>query len=105
MRENNKILIVIIMAVLLVGITVVFVVFPRSKGSEKVVTHPVMAEEVIVSDTEMPATKVQDTAEPTQSEVGKQINPTLRADLESTDPATVNLASGEIQLVEVFAFW
>jgi len=31
--------------------------------------------------------------------------PTPRAGLESTDPATVHLASGDIQLIEFFAFW
>ena len=31
--------------------------------------------------------------------------PTQRAELESTNPSSVNLASGTIQLVEVFAFW
>ena len=31
--------------------------------------------------------------------------PTARTGLESTDPGTVNLASGEIQLIEAFAFW
>ena len=31
--------------------------------------------------------------------------PTPRADLYATDPAIVNLASGEVQLIEMFAFW
>lgn len=31
--------------------------------------------------------------------------PTPRADLYATDPATVSLASGDVQLVEMFAFW
>jgi hypothetical protein len=31
--------------------------------------------------------------------------PTPRGGLESTNPEIVNLASGEIQLVEFFAFW
>lgn len=33
------------------------------------------------------------------------VPPTPRAELESTDPASVNLASGQVQLVELFAFW
>jgi hypothetical protein len=33
------------------------------------------------------------------------ILPTPRSELESTDPASVNLASGNIQLIELFAFW
>ena len=31
--------------------------------------------------------------------------PVLKTELEATDPSTINLASGEIQLVEFFAFW
>ncbi|NOQ39016.1 MAG: hypothetical protein GQ562_01750, partial [Anaerolineales bacterium] len=31
--------------------------------------------------------------------------PTARAGLESTNPETVKLASGDIQFVELFAFW
>jgi len=33
------------------------------------------------------------------------ILPTMRDGLESTDPSSVNLTSGNIQLVELFAFW
>ena len=38
----------------------------------------------------------------TLSEAAK---PTPRPDLEATDPTSINLASGEVQLVEFFAFW
>lgn len=40
-------------------------------------------------------------------EVKKSVEPqpTPRAGLEATDPETVVLASGDIQLVEFFAFW
>ena len=106
MRGNNKILIVIIVAVLLVGIAGAFVVFPRSKGSEQVGTKLAVVEEAVVTDSEILAIEVQEAADPTQSEiVDEQIIPTPRSGLESTNPATVNLTSGEIQLVEVFAFW
>lgn len=33
------------------------------------------------------------------------IKPTPRPDLHATDPSTVSLASGQVQLVEFFAFW
>lgn len=33
------------------------------------------------------------------------IRPTPRSGLEATDPTTVNLASGQVQMVEFFAFW
>ena len=35
----------------------------------------------------------------------QDITPTAREGLQATDPETVMLASGEIQLVEFFAFW
>jgi hypothetical protein len=31
--------------------------------------------------------------------------PPVKTELEATDPSTVNLASGEPQLLEFFAFW
>lgn len=31
--------------------------------------------------------------------------PTISNELHATDPATVSLASGKVQLVEFFAFW
>ena len=33
------------------------------------------------------------------------IRPTPRPDLHASDPSTVSLASGQVQLVEFFAFW
>jgi hypothetical protein len=35
----------------------------------------------------------------------EQVEPTARVGLQATDPGLVNLASGDIQLVEFFAFW
>lgn len=55
-----------------------------------------------------------DEAEPTsppaetaiqESTPAADVTPTARVGLQATDPETVNLASGEIQLVEFFAFW
>jgi hypothetical protein len=57
----------------------------------------------------------QDLADPTDGEQtppylpppyeAPQTAPVVRAELEATDPATVNLAAGKVQLVEFFAFW
>jgi len=106
MKENNKLLIVLIAVVLLAGIVVVFILAGGNKESEQVVVQPALVDEVTAVDTEIPATEIQQSVDPTQSEVVEdQILPTPRAGLESTDPATVSLVSGEIQLVEVFAFW
>jgi len=35
----------------------------------------------------------------------QETKPTARAGLQATDPETVSLGSGDIQLVEFFAFW
>jgi len=106
MRDKNKAMIILITAVLLVGIAIVFVISGRDNKSQLTVDQSGTVEEVVVSDTEVPATEVQQAPDPTQTEVvEEQVLPTIRAGLGSTDPATVNLASGEIQLVEVFAFW
>jgi len=44
-------------------------------------------------------------SEPSQTAEVSEEKPTPRAGLVATDPSTVSLASGEIQLVEFFAFW
>ncbi len=35
----------------------------------------------------------------------QDVKPTPRPDLHASDPSTVSLASGQLQLVEFFAFW
>ena len=44
-------------------------------------------------------------AYPEPEEPTEATAPVVRTELEATDPSTVSLASGEIQLVEFFAFW
>jgi len=105
MREKNKILIILVTVIFLVGIALVFIV-GGNKDSEQVIVQTEVVEEVAAADTEMPAADDQKAADPFQAEVvEEQILTTPRTGLESTDPATVSLASGEIQLIEVFAFW
>lgn len=72
-------------------------------------TQPTDTEAVLPTDTneptqEMTATTESEPSQPTeQAEIEEK--PTARVGLQATDPETVNLASGEIQLVEFFAFW
>lgn len=47
---------------------------------------------------EPPATMPPETSVPTE-------RPTPRTELSATDPTTVQLAAGQVQLVELFAFW
>jgi hypothetical protein len=107
MRDNNKLMIGMIGALILFVIVTLFIVIPRGRNSNisnRVVDQPTDISEVV--DITEQVIDVQQSADPTQSEIGEeQIIPTPRTGLESTDPASVNLASGEIQLVEAFAFW
>lgn len=106
MRDKNKIISVLLIALLLIGIAVVFVVTGRSERTEQITDQSAQVEEIVNADTNVPTTEIQEAAEPTQETVvEEQTPPTPRVGLESTDPATVNLASGQLQLVEVFAFW
>jgi len=56
------------------------------------------AETAIREEEPTPEIDVESTNEPI-------IPPTPRTGMVSTDPSTVNLASGDIQLIEIFAFW
>ena len=106
MREKNKLIGVLLVALLFIGIAAVLVVTGRSEKPEQVIDQSVQVEEIVLADTEIPATEIQEGSEPTEEVVvEEQAPPAPRAGLESTDPATVNLASGQLQLVEVFAFW
>jgi len=42
---------------------------------------------------------------PTLTPITFQIPPWISSELEATDPATVKLASGQVQFIELFAFW
>jgi len=42
---------------------------------------------------------------PTLTPITFQIPPWITSELEATDPATVKLASGQVQFIEFFAFW
>jgi len=106
MRDKNKIMSVLLIALLLIGIAVVFVVTGRNERTEQITDQSAQVEEIVNADTEVPINEVQEAAESTEEAViEEQAPPAPRAGLESTDPATVNLASGQLQLVEVFAFW
>jgi len=105
MRENKRILIVIILAVLLIVAALTFVIMGRSEIQAQI-NSPEIVEEIAAVDTVIPTVENMQEAETPQAENEEtQVEPTPRAGLEATDPATVNLASGDIQLIEVFAFW
>jgi len=109
MKDNRKILIFGVLLIFVIA--AIFVVVNRRPAGE-VVTSGLVTEVGSVesfdtgnSDTGIITAREEtpETAEATQEVVA--VVPTVRAGLESTDPASVNLISGNIQLVEIFAFW
>ena len=113
--EKRKLIIWVVIGVFLIG-GLGYIAWPKGDSStmEEVIentqqpvnTEPVVAEPSPTSG-DIGTDGVTET-QPSSSEadVATEIpNPTPRQDMVSTDPKTVNLASGEIQLVELFAFW
>lgn len=109
MKANQRLVVVVMVVIVVVGGISVFI-FNGGNGKEEVLTAKtieISSNEVI--ETEEPEAGLiptkEDTQEPTEVIVEEGLLPTPRSGLESTDPSVVNLASGEIQLVEFFAFW
>jgi len=111
MRNNRKIKILIGVVAFIAFSSIMFVVnrmYPRVKVlSMDSVTRVSQIDKFFTENTESveiptdlrssePIRDVQDVVD---------VSPAVRADLESTNPETVKLASGNIQLVELFAFW
>jgi FtsZ-interacting cell division protein ZipA len=111
MKDNRKIFILIVGGLMIFVIAAIFVVGNRRQASEVMIPEPVTeASSIESSDTgdsgASDGSASEATPEPAEAtqEIAAAV-PTFRAGLESTDPASVNLISGNIQLVEVFAFW
>lgn len=108
MQDNKKLIFMILVLVLLVGISGVVILTRKDSVAEVILTDSTVEEMAVIEvHTEVPV--VKDTSgqgEATQvAEVETTNPPVAKTSLESTDPSTVNLASGSIQLVELFAFW
>ena len=104
--KNNKILILVL--VVLIG-AAAYLFWPGRKETaqeSEMVRETLPAEELIEAPTETAGSVEVSTTELPPQNSPTQVNiPTPRDELESTDPGSVTLASGEIQLVELFAFW
>ncbi|MFC2053119.1 thioredoxin domain-containing protein [Chloroflexota bacterium] len=75
-----------------------------------IVTTPTKAGNVptLIPTTPFPNTlapQYSSTPIPTLTPIAFQIPPWISSELEATDPATVKLASGQVQFIEFFAFW
>ena len=111
MRDNRKITILIGVSVFIIGLSVVLV-FSSRDPVVKELTIDVATETSTVEGFGPENTETKDiltvevTPEPTEAaQVVVAGVPTARAGLESTNPDQVKLSSGDIQLIELFAFW
>lgn len=111
MMDNRKRSILIGLAFFIIVISVIFIVSRKDrmvkelKGGKTAETITVEVNEVDYSEAVevLSAEEIAFSTEVIQ-DVGAAV-PTARIELESTNPATVKLASGDIQLIELFAFW
>lgn len=110
MRNNRIILIIVVVLILILGIST-FLIVGRTKVAKGELTNTIPAE---VSSEELPPVKTESvvktdeesTSGPTELvQEAELVVPAVRTELESTNPGEVNLTSGELQLVEFFAFW
>lgn len=107
MRDNKKIVTVVGVLILLVGISAAFFLGRIGNGKDAVfVSSDETANIELAADVTAAAVISENEANPTEEVVFVEAAiPTPKTGLASTDPSTVNLASGEPQLVELFAFW
>jgi hypothetical protein len=73
---------------------------------EAVTIGPNETSDEVPAATMLPTTDVRSTSTPTVPEPAVSTDvQQVKASLEATDPNSVSLASGQVQLVEFFAFW
>ena len=111
MREKRKNSILIGVAVFIIVLSVVFVVNRRDPVVVELViesTRETNSVETFVPENTKPieVSPKEGTIDTTENILDAVlVIPTARTGLESTNPETVKLASGDIQFVELFAFW
>ena len=110
MTDNRRLIAIVIVLVFIVGGGIVFLTGNRGTAPTEDISDSSVVTSTSVAPVETEAAVVPDTEvveeEPKLEETAEEVMvPTPKAGLVSTDPAVVNLASGEIQLVEFFAFW
>ncbi len=78
----------------------------QAKPVDAVTVDPTVISEEIPAATVLPSIAANATSTPTAPDavVPTQALP-VKTDLQATDPNSVALASGQVQLVEFFAFW
>jgi len=110
MKDIRILVVIVAVLILVIGISAVLIV-GRIKPTEGELADAIPVE---VSSEEIPqkdkdaVVKTNEESTPGPAETileDELIVPTARTGLTSTNPGVVDLASGELQLVEFFAFW
>jgi len=119
MKDNRNMIVIVLTVLVILGVGIFFVFGGKKVGPEVIINTDVPEK---ITNTEVPEVAAVDTAVPQENEmeqssgndqptetsapvVDNVVVPTVRTGLESTNPADVNLASGNLQLIELFAFW
>ena len=107
--KRNQLFIILAIAVLLIAGVVIVLQWQGSTDQIASVASPTVTTETR-NEASLPTetAQVQDdeSIQPRATDTQQtNLAPTPRAGLTATDPSVVKLASGEIQLVEFFAFW
>ena len=111
MKINRKVVVFVVAALFIVGILAVMVVDRKDPAMQVTVavapTEASVVENIQSESTQVVVDVLEETEpEPTVAEqVPEVVAPVPKTGLESTNPAAVNLANGDIQLIEMFAFW
>jgi hypothetical protein len=105
--KNSRWLLFIIVGVLVIG-GASYLLWPGGETSPEeldVVEKTMLPTEIVEIATESVVVNETIDEEVIISTATQAIQPTPKTDLESTDPESVILASGDIQLIWLFAFW
>lgn len=106
--KNNKILIGVVVGVILIGV-VGYLLWPKGDvPATDLMDDSDVSQATSVAN--VPTDTVSVVEEPTEEAITEEtptevVVPTPRSEMVGTDPGSVNLASGDVQLVEIFAFW
>ena len=107
MKQNRYLVWILVGIVLIVGVVIII---NRPQAQVEAEPVEVVEENLEVTDTQAVPTQTAEVIESPTETVAENtptttIPPTPRTEMEGTDPSMVNLASGDLQLVEIFAFW
>ncbi len=105
MKDKRIVIVGVVIAVLIAGVSIVVLGERNIAGGSDILSVPEVITEGEVTSDVIQETAVDVARPATVTVQSEQVVPTPRTGLEATDPGSVNLLSGNVQLVEAFAFW